>query len=128
MPGQQSALLVHEPHPGTHTFGKQVSVPEGPGTHGLPLQQSALEAHPAPASRHAGPVQRGMPRLSCLHVSCGCFSQLPAQQLQFLLQLMLLSLQVSPLGMHELPASEPPVGLRQMPTVAGAVMTHGGIL
>jgi hypothetical protein len=64
----------------------------------LPLQQSALDAQPPPASTHSAKVQRGMPSLSCLHVSS--FSQFPAQQSQFLLQLAFDSLQTSPLGMH----------------------------
>jgi hypothetical protein len=88
----------------------------------LPLQQSALEAQAPPASAHSPSAHRGMPSLSCLHVSC--VSQLPAQQLQSLLQLDDLSLQTSPFGMHALPASEPPVGLRQIPAVSPALMTH----
>jgi hypothetical protein len=38
---------------------------------GLPLQQSALDAHDAPASAHsaAGKAQRGTPTLSCLQPS-----------------------------------------------------------
>jgi hypothetical protein len=86
------------------------------------LQQSALDAHAPPEATHTGLAHRGIPRLSCLHVSC--VSQLPAQQLQSLAQLALESLQTSPLGMQALPASEPPVGLRQMPTLAPALMTH----
>jgi hypothetical protein len=92
------------------------------GTHGLPLQQSALDEHAVPASTHAAPVQRGIPRLSRLQVSS--VLQLPVQQLQSLLQLVVASLQTSPFGMQAFPASEPPVGLRQMPTVSGALMTH----
>jgi hypothetical protein len=88
----------------------------------LPLQQSALDEHVDPAARHAAPVHRGMPRLSCLQVSS--VLQLPVQQLQSLLQLIVASLQTPPLGMQAFPASEPPVGLRQMPTVRGALMTH----
>jgi hypothetical protein len=88
----------------------------------LPLQQSALDAQDAPAFAHWASAHRGIPSLSCLHVSL--VSQLPAQQLQSLLQLDVASLQTLPLGMHALPASEPPVGLRQIPTVMPDAMTH----
>jgi hypothetical protein len=54
VPGQQSALFEHVPQLGTHAAEKQVKggVPPGFGTHGAPLQQSALEAHDAPAPTH----------------------------------------------------------------------------
>src|SRR5262249_44315085 len=70
-PGQQSAVMVHVPHFGTHPW-KQMNggMPPstGLGTHGTPLQQFALVAHAPPASTH-GPVQRGTPTLSGLQVS-----------------------------------------------------------
>jgi hypothetical protein len=63
-----------------------------------------------------------MPSLSCLHVPS--VSQFPEQQLQSLLQLAFESLQTSPLGMQACPASEPPVGLRQIPTLAPGLIAH----
>jgi hypothetical protein len=44
-------------------------------------------------------------------------SQLPAQQSQDELHVLVFNLQTSPLGLQ-------PIGFRQTPTVAGAVMTH----
>jgi len=108
-PGQQSALLLHAPHDGTHCCGKQVSGPPPsapPGTHGLPLQQSALVAHAPPASRHCETEQRGTPRLSCLHVSAW---QLPLQQSHDELQLLVARRHTAPLGLQ-------PVGFWQTPT------------
>jgi hypothetical protein len=85
------------------------------GTHGAPLQQSALDAHPLPAATHCAPVHRGTPTLSCLQVSS--VSQLPEQQSQDELHDMVASLQTSPLGLH-------PIGLRQMPTGPPPLMSH----
>jgi hypothetical protein len=82
-------------------------LPVGFGTHGRPLQQSALEAHAAPAFTHWAPVHRGTPTLSCLHVSI--VSQLPAQQSHDALHDVVASLQTSPLGLQ-------PIGLRQTPS------------
>jgi hypothetical protein len=79
------------------------------------LQQLALDAHEPPTSTHWAAAQRGTPMLSCLHVSS--VSQLPLQQSHDELQDIVLSLQTSPSGLQ-------PIGLRQMPMVAGAVMTH----
>jgi hypothetical protein len=116
-PGQQSALLVHVPHLGTHAFWVQTygGLPPGLGTHGVPLQQSALEAHELPGFTHCAPVHRGTPTLSCLHVSC--VSQLPAQQSHDELQDITASLQTSPFGLH-------PCGLRQMPTGPPPLRSH----
>jgi len=79
------------------------------GTHGTPPQQSALDAQPAPAFTHCAYVQRGTPTLSCLQVSRFWPSQTPLQQSHEELQLVLASLQTSPLGLH-------PIGFMQMPT------------
>jgi hypothetical protein len=113
-PGQQSALLVHMPQALTHTDAEQVNggVPPGFGTHGTPLQQSALEAHDCPAPTHWAKAQRGTPTLSCKHVSAW---QLPAQQSQVSLQDIWLNRQMSPFGLQ-------PFGRRHTPTVAGALM------
>jgi len=90
-------------------------VPLGLGTHGAPLQQFALVAQAPPAITHWVAAHRGTPRLSGLHVSLT--SQLPLQQSHEALHEVVLSLQTSPSGLH-------PIGLRQTPTVAGAVMTQ----
>lgn len=79
------------------------------------MQQLALDAHAAPALAHCAGAHLGTPTLSCLHVSC--VSQLPAQQSQDELQLIVLSLQTSPSGLQ-------PEGRRQTPTVLGAVITQ----
>lgn len=89
------------------------------GTHGSPLQQSALDAHACPAPRHAAAVQRGTPTLSSLQVSC--VSQLPAQQSHDELQDIVESLQTSPFGLH-------PWGFTQTPTVLpGAIEQDTGL-
>jgi hypothetical protein len=117
-PGQQSALTVHRPHAATHCIGLQTNcgVPPltGLGTHGAPLQQFALDAHAPPPFTHCAAAQRGTPRESCLHVS---WWQLPAQQSHDELHDIVASLHTSPSGLQ-------PIGLRQMPTVAGDVMEH----
>jgi hypothetical protein len=111
-PGQQSALLVQEPHCGTQLVVSQMKrgVPASPGLglgmHGRWLQQLALEAHPPPAGTHVAGAHRGTPTLSCLHVSI--VSQLPAQQSHDALQLIVLSLHTSPSGLQL-------IGLRQTP-------------
>jgi hypothetical protein len=110
VPGQQSALLVHALQAWTHgeplhTYGGVA--PAGLGTHGAPLQQSALEAQPLPAFTHWTFVHRGTPTLSCLQVSI--VSQLPLQQSHDELHVIVLSLQTSPLGLH-------PGGFWQTPT------------
>jgi hypothetical protein len=74
------------------------------------LQQSALEAHPPPASAHCPLAQRGTPSLSCLQVFI--VWQLPAQQSHVELHDIVESLQTAPFGSQLRPASE------QMPTVA----------
>jgi hypothetical protein len=120
-PGQQSAFDVHAPQ-FTHIVVPQMNggaVPPstylGSGTQGRPSQQSALEAHDAPASTHMAPAHRGTPSLSCLHVSI--VSQLPAQQSHEALHELVASLHTSPLGLH-------PMGFRQTPMVSGGVMSH----
>jgi hypothetical protein len=85
------------------------------GTHGTPLQQSALDAHAPPALAHCIPAQRGTPTLSCLHVSI--VSQLPEQQSHDELQLIAASLQTSPFGLH-------PEGRRQTPTGPPPLISH----
>jgi hypothetical protein len=81
----------------------------------LPLQQFALDAQAPPGSTHWAAAQRGTPMLSCLHVSW--VSQLPLQQSHEELHDVVCSLHTSPSGLH-------PIGLRQTPTVAGAVITQ----
>jgi hypothetical protein len=116
VPGQQSALVEHAPQAETHALAKQVKggVPPGLGTQGAPLQQSALEAQEPPELTQLEKAQRGTPRLSWRHVSAW---QLPAQQSHVSLQDIVLSLQMSPFGLQ-------PIGRRQTPTVAPALMTH----
>jgi hypothetical protein len=87
----------------------------GFGTQGNPLQQSALVEHAWPAATHDAPVHRGTPTLSGLQVSC--VSQLPLQQSQDALQLIVFSLQTSPLGLQ-------PVGFRQTPSKPPAEKLH----
>jgi len=117
-PAQQSALIVQVPQLGTHVVDPQTYggvVPLGFGTHGRPLQQSAADAHACPAPTHATPVHRGMPTLSVLHVSM--VLQLPAQQSHEALHDCVASLHTSPFGLH-------PCGLRHVPSVAPADLTH----
>jgi hypothetical protein len=117
-PPQQSALVVHLPHAAEHDCPQtNVGDPDGFGMHGRPLQQSALEAHAAPAPTQVAPVQRGTPTLSCLHVMPPFCSQLPEQQSQDALQEVVASLQTSPFGLH-------PWGLLQIPSSAPAVFAH----
>jgi hypothetical protein len=97
---------------GEHTKG---GLPPGLGMHGAPLQQSALDAHDAPALKQTASAQRGTPRLSCLQVSC--VSQLPAQQSHDELHDMFCSLQTSPLGLH-------PMGRRQTPSGPPPLMSQ----
>ena len=87
----------------------------GFGTQGSVLQQSALEAQAPPGMTHVPGEQRGTPRLSWWQVSW--FSQLPEQQSHEALHDIVASLQMSPSGLQ-------PIGLRQVPTVAGGVMVH----
>jgi hypothetical protein len=87
----------------------------GFGTQGIPPQQFALDAHAPPAPTHSAAAHRGTPMLSCLHVSW--VSQLPLQQSHDELHDIVLSLQTSPSGLH-------PIGLRQMPSEDGGVMSH----
>jgi hypothetical protein len=110
-PGQQSALVEHMPQDGTHWVGKHVRAPVGPGTHGLPTppsgpQQSALVAHAPFAPTHVARLQRGMPRLSCLHVSAW---QFPLQQSHDELHELVARRHTSPFGLQ-------PVGFWQTPT------------
>jgi hypothetical protein len=119
-PPQQSELSVQLPHAATqlvapHTYGGEPAVL---GTHGSPLQQSALDAHALPAPTHATPVHRGTPTLSALHVSI--VLQLPAQQSHDALHDIVASLHTSPFGLH-------PWGLTQTPTLlpAGIEQTTG---
>ena len=118
-PGQQSALLVQGPHDAMHDVPEQTKGGAPPlaafGTQGAPLQQFALDAHAPPAATHWAAAHRGTPTLSCLHVSF--VSQFPLQQSHDELHDIVLSLHTSPSGLH-------PIGLRQMPTREGAVMTH----
>jgi hypothetical protein len=117
VPLQQSALSVQAPHAlmhdmPEHTYGG-VPPSTGFGTHGIPLQQFALEAHDPPGLTHWAAAHRGTPMLSCLQVSM--VSQLPAQQSHDALHDIVLSLHTSPSGLQLF-------GLRQTPTVDGAVM------
>ncbi len=115
VPGQQSALVLHPPQVGTHWFAEHTKGAPDPGfgTQGAPLQQSALDAHDAPAFTHCPSLHRGTPRLSCLHVSI--VSQLPLQQSHEALQEVVASLHTAPFGLH-------PVGFLQTPTVLGATI------
>ena len=119
VPGQQSALSVHCPHAAMQRFPEQTYRGAPPstgfGTHGVPSQQFALEAHAPPATAHCAAAHRGTPMLSCLQVSW--VSQLPLQQSHDELHDIVLSLQTSPSGLH-------PIGLRQMPSVEGGVMSQ----
>ncbi len=118
VPGQQSASFVHALQAPTQDEPEQTNgapPPEGFGTHGALSQQLALDAHDPPAATHWAGAHRGTPTLSCLQVSS--VSQLPLQQSHDELQDIVLSLHTSPSGLQ-------PIGLRQTPTVDGAVMTH----
>jgi hypothetical protein len=90
-----------------HTYGG-IAPGVGLGTHGVPPQQFALEAHEPPALTHCWAAQRGTPTLSCLQVSS--VSQLPLQQSHDELQVVVCSLHTSPSGLQ-------PIGLRHTPTV-----------
>lgn len=90
-------------------------LPLGFGTHGRPLQQFALDAQACPEPTHCSAAQRGTPTLSTLQVSI--VSQFPLQQSQDALHDCVFSLHTSPSGLQ-------PMGLRQTPTVFGAVMLH----
>jgi hypothetical protein len=90
-------------------------LPLGLGTQGAPLQQSALEAQPVPASAHCALVQRGTPSLSCLHVPSW---QLPEQQSHVWLQEFVESRHAPPFG------SQLRLARLQMPTVFGGVISH----
>ena len=105
VPVQQSALVVHAPAHAMHDVLEQISggFPLGFGTHGLPLQQSALVAHalpapPMPASGSQPLAQRGTPRLSGLHAVF--LLPRPAQQSWFALHDVVMSLQTSPFGVQ----------------------------
>jgi hypothetical protein len=101
-PAQQSADVEHPPHDGTHADGKQVygGLPPsiGLGTHGLPLQQSALVAQALPASPQLRLAHRGTPTLSCLQAVF--LLPRPAQQSWLALHDVVFSLQTSPLGVQ----------------------------
>jgi len=114
-PLQQSADVVHTPvsmtHVPPHTSGGNSPLPIG--VHGKP-QQSALVAQSIP-SKLVGSVQsisaikqRGMPRLSCLHVSN--IRTLPEQQFALALHEMLCNRQMPPAGVQDWPASHRPIG------------------
>jgi hypothetical protein len=117
VPGQQSALFVHAPHAEMHDVPEQTygGLPLGLGTHGAPLQQSALDAHELPAFTQLRNEQRGTPTLSCLQVSS--FSQLPEQQSHDELQLIVCSLHTSPFGLH-------PIGRRHTPSGPPPLLSH----
>ena len=74
LPVQQSASTVHAPvvgmqaTPPSGAFAAHTSVLFGPGTHGLPLQQSPVYAHVSVGFLHAVIVwQRGTPTGSSWH-------------------------------------------------------------
>jgi hypothetical protein len=98
--GQQSALVVHAPPHATHAEPWQTKggLPPALGTHGLPLQQSALVAHAAPPSSQLGLAHRGTPRLSGLQAVF--LLPRPAQQSWFALHVVVWSLQTSPFGVQ----------------------------
>ena len=106
-PGQQSALVVHPPPHATQMVSLQTKggLPLGLGTHGLPLQQSALVAHalppvPTPASGSHPLAHRGTPRLSGLQAVF--LLPRPAQQSWFALHDVVMSLHTSPFGVQPL--------------------------
>jgi hypothetical protein len=105
VPVQQSAFVVHEPPHAMQLVEAQTKggLPPGLGTHGLPLQQSALVEHtlppvPAPASGSHALAHRGTPRLSGLQAVL--LLPRPAQQSWFALHDIVMSLQTSPFGVH----------------------------
>jgi hypothetical protein len=73
-------------------------LPPGLGTHGLPLQQSALDAHAPPPSSQFSLAQRGTPTLSSLQGDLAL--PRPAQQFWFALQDEVGSLHTSPFGVQ----------------------------
>jgi hypothetical protein len=99
-PGQQSPLVVHPPPQATQLLVLQRNggLPPALGTHGFPLQQSALVAQAAPPSWQLWSAHRGTPRLSGAHAVF--LLPRPAQQSWFALQLVVMSLQTSPFGVH----------------------------
>jgi hypothetical protein len=99
-PGQQSDVVEHVLHEGTQAAAAQVygGLPAGLGTHGAPLQQSALVAHAEPLLPHCGLAQRGTPTLSGLHAVF--LLPRPAQQSWLALQEVVMSLQTSPFGVQ----------------------------
>jgi hypothetical protein len=119
-PPQQSALVVQVPQLGEHVCAEQTKggeEPAGLGMHGRPLQQSALDAHAAPAPTQAAFVHRGTPTLSCRQVMPPFLLQLPEQQSHEALHEVVASLQTSPFGLQ-------PWGLLQMPRLAPAALAH----
>lgn len=117
-PTQQSALIVHFPQLGTQpppTLQMNFDpASAGLGTHGRPLQQSALVEHACPALTQAASLQRGTPTLSSLQVS---WWQLPEQQSHDALHDIDASLQTSPSGLQ-------PVGFRHTPRGPLPEMLH----
>lgn len=60
-PEQQSALAVQLWPLDWHDVAPHCSAPLGPGTHGLPLQQSLAVEHAAPAATQPRPASPGTP-------------------------------------------------------------------
>ena len=126
VPGQQSAFVVQPPAHAMQALGEQVSggLPPAFGTHGLPLQQSALVAHAPPPSAQSGPAQRGTPRLSGRHAVL-LFPR-PAQQSWFALHEVVMSLQTSPFGVHPWCVWQyPPVHVTGLPEVGMPASMNG---
>jgi hypothetical protein len=117
VPGQQSASFEHAPHAAMHdaVLHTKGGVPAAFGTQGALPQQLALDAQAPPAATHLAGAQRGTPTLSWWQVSW--FSQLPLQQSHDALHDCVFSLQTSPSGLQ-------PIGVRQMPTVLGGVISQ----
>jgi hypothetical protein len=130
-PAQQSALVVHAPHFGTHAPPvKHWKPPPSTGTNGGPTppsgaQQSAAVAQAWPGLTQLPPVQRGTPTLSGWQESV--VSQLPEQQSQGWLQDIDFSLQTWPGGWQVWPASSWNFEFEQRPSVEPGEIEHAPV-
>jgi hypothetical protein len=76
------------------------------GTHGLPLQQSALVAHAPPGLLQVASAQRGTPSLSCLQVPAKL--PMPVQQSVRALHELVEILHTSPVGSQPMGSEQTP--------------------